>query len=44
MQIDYKNGSNIELLRANKAFYSENEPTESGLFWHYVDGEPEFWK
>ena len=44
MQIDYENGSNIELLRANKAFYSENEPTESGLFWHYVDGEPEFWK
>ena len=24
-------------------FYSEIEPTESGNYWHYVDGEPTIW-
>ena len=24
-------------------FYSENEPTESGNYWHYVDGVPTAW-
>ena len=25
------------------AFYSESQPTESGNFWHYVDGVPTLW-
>ena len=45
VNVDTGNGdSNVEILNAAVVFYSENEPTESGLFWHYVDGEPEFWK
>ena len=27
-----------------KYFYSENEPTASGQYWHYVDGVPTPWK
>ena len=25
------------------AFYSENQPTIEGNFWHYVDGVPTLW-
>ena len=35
--------SNSELTSATRYYYSENEPTESGRFWHYVDGVPTKW-
>ncbi|MCR5491009.1 MAG: leucine-rich repeat domain-containing protein [Bacilli bacterium] len=25
-------------------FYSESEPAEEGLYWHYLDGEPTAWQ
>ena len=28
----------------NVYFYSDTEPTSSGNYWHYVDGEPTIWK
>ena len=28
---------------ATRYYYSETEPTTSGNFWHYVDGEPVVW-
>ena len=31
------------LSLATHYFYSETEPTESGNYWHYVDGEPTIW-
>ena len=34
--------SNTELTRATH-YYSETEPTESGKYWHYVDGVPTIW-
>ena len=46
---DDMNGSPIVLktqLKESQKFYcySENEPTEDGLFWHYVDGKPTPWE
>ena len=34
---------NIELENATRYYYSENQPTEAGNFWHYVDGVPTTW-
>ena len=34
---------NTYLTDAKRYYYSESEPTESGLFWRYVDGEPTAW-
>jgi len=36
--------ANIELLKATVYFYSEEEPTEEGNYWHYVDGVPTPWE
>ena len=36
--------SNDDLLLPTRYYYSENAPTESGNFWHFVDGEPVIWK
>ena len=27
----------------NRYYYSEEKPTESGIYWHYVDGVPTVW-
>ena len=27
----------------NRYYYSEEKPTESGIYWHYVDGVPTIW-
>jgi hypothetical protein len=37
------NGGNDQLTSATRYFYSEEEPTESGNYWHYVDGVPTVW-
>ena len=37
-------GSNRKLLEATVYFYSEEEPTEEGNYWHYVDGVPTPWE
>ena len=37
-------GDNIELENAPRYYYSEEEPTEEGNFWHYVDGVPTPWE
>ena len=34
---------NYQLTSATRYFYSEEEPTESGNYWHYVDGVPTVW-
>ena len=34
---------NTELKEATKYFYSENQPTETGKYWHYVNGVPTVW-
>ena len=35
--------SNSNLSSATRYYYSETEPTTSGNFWHYVDGEIVVW-
>ncbi|MBR6688176.1 MAG: leucine-rich repeat domain-containing protein, partial [Clostridia bacterium] len=37
-------GNNTPLSKATRYYYSESQPTESGNFWHYVDGEIEIWE
>ncbi len=35
--------TNKDLTSATVHFYTETEPTESGNYWHYVDGVPTKW-
>ena len=35
--------SNYNLTNATRYYYSETEPTVSGNYWHYVDGEIVVW-
>ena len=35
---------NDYLTNATRYYYSETEPTESGNYWHYVDGVPTIWE
>ena len=35
--------NNHALTNATRYYYSENEPTEEGNFWHYVEGEITVW-
>ena len=35
--------NNSDLTSATRYYYSESEPTESGNYWHYVDGVPTKW-
>lgn len=37
------NSSNYLLKRATRYYFSENEPTDMGNYWHYVDGVPTIW-
>lgn len=37
-------GSGNNKLKNSVYFYSEEEPTESGNYWHYVDGVPTIWE
>ena len=34
---------NDEFFDATRYYYSESEPTETGNFWHYVNGIPTIW-
>jgi hypothetical protein len=34
---------NTYLTKATRYYYSETQPTESGNWWHYVDGVPTAW-
>lgn len=34
---------NSELINAKRYYYSEEEPTADGNYWHYVDGEVVVW-
>lgn len=36
-------GTGNDIHSVARAYYSEEEPTEDGRFWHYVDGEPTLW-
>ena len=40
---DYDDEMLDELKAAPIYYYSEEEPTEEGLYWHYVDGKPTPW-
>jgi hypothetical protein len=35
---------NSPLLDATSYYYRENQPTEEGNFWHWVDGEVKIWE
>lgn len=37
------NSSNYLLKRATRYYFSENEPTDMGNYWHYVNGVPTIW-
>ncbi len=37
------NVNDTYLANATKYYYSETEPTESGNYWHYVEGVPTVW-
>lgn len=37
------NSGNSRLTDATRYYYSESKPTESGNYWHYVDGEIVVW-
>ena len=37
-------GTGNDILAVARAYYSEEEPTQDGNFWHYVDGEPTLWE
>ncbi len=41
--INYYLGGSINGITNNWYFYSEEEPTTAGNFWHYNDGEVEIW-
>ena len=34
---------NTELINATRYYYSEENPTEEGNFWHYIDGIVTVW-
>ena len=42
-KITIESDDNIYLLEATRYYYSETAPTESGNYWHYVDGVPTTW-
>ena len=35
--------NHVESAGAAIYYYAENKPTSSGLYWHYVDGQPVIW-
>ncbi len=42
--ISIDSSGNSKLTSAIRYYYSENEPTTSGNYWHYVDGVPTKWE
>ena len=36
-------GNNTLLLSKARYYYCEQQPTEAGNYWHYVDGVPTVW-
>jgi hypothetical protein len=36
-------GDELNLASATRYYYSETQPTESGNFWRFIDGEPTVW-
>lgn len=38
------NSNNSNLTNATRYYYSEEEPTDGGNYWHYVDGVVTEWK
>ena len=44
ISIDNTYGYNNSLINATRYYYSENQPTEEGNYWHYVDGKPTIWE
>ena len=41
--IDADTNVGTEYFNATKYFYSEEEPQQTGNYWHYVDGAPTAW-
>ena len=37
-------GNNEVLLESDRYYYSEQQPTTSGKYWHFVDGKPTAWE
>ena len=42
-KIDIDESNNLYFIYANRYFYSETQPSESGNYWHYVNGIPTPW-
>ena len=42
--INISSDENSDLTEATRYYYSENQPTEEGNFWHWVDGEVKIWE
>ena len=42
-RISISTKNNSYLTNATRYYYSESEPTESGNYWHYVDGKVTVW-
>ena len=41
--VDHSVDIGYDFYQATMYFYSETEPTETGNYWHYVDGIPSIW-
>jgi hypothetical protein len=41
--ISISSTNNYYLTNATRYYYSENQPTKNGNWWHYVDGVPTVW-
>ncbi len=41
--INIERDGNIHLTEANRYYYSETQPLENGVYWHYIDGIPTIW-
>ena len=41
--IDIEKDGNLYLIEATRYYYSENQPTAEGNYWHFVNGIPTIW-
>ena len=40
----FEDSENFNINDYNIYLYSENEPSETGKYWHYVNGVPTIWE
>ena len=42
-EIKINSSGNSDFTSARRYYYSENEPSDNGNYWHYVDGKVTVW-